>query len=183
MRVSLAWLREFVDVDVPVATLKEMLDVSGTKVEKVHRPGEGITGITVARVEEIGPHPNADNLSMVTVATGDGSQRVVCGARNFAVGDKVALAGVGATLPEMTITERKIRGEVSAGMLCSAAELGISRDHSGLLVLPEDADLGADVVRTLGLDDEIFELEITPNRPDCMSVVGVAREVAALTGG
>ncbi|HEX2196756.1 MAG TPA: phenylalanine--tRNA ligase subunit beta [Actinomycetota bacterium] len=182
MRVSLAWLREFVDVDVPVATLREMLDVSGTKVEKVHRPGEGIGGVTVAQVEQIDPHPNADNLTMVTVATGEGSQRVVCGARNFAVGDKVALARVGATLPEMTITERRIRGEVSAGMLCSAAELGISKDHSGLLVLPADAELGADVVHTLGLDDAVFELEVTPNRPDCMGVVGVAREVAALTG-
>jgi phenylalanyl-tRNA synthetase beta chain len=183
VRVSLAWLREFVDVNVPIATLKEMLDLSGTKVEKVHRPGEGITGVVVAQVQEIDPHPNADNLSMVTVSTGDGAQRVVCGARNFAVGDKVALARVGATLPELTITERKIRGEVSAGMLCSASELGVSKDHSGLLVLSADATLGDDVVRTLGLDDSIFELEITPNRPDCMSVVGVAREVAALTGG
>lgn len=182
MRVSLAWLREFVDVDVPLATLKEMLDVSGTKVEKIHRPGEGINGVVVAQVQEIDPHPNADNLSMVTVATGEGEQRVVCGAKNFAVGDKVALARVGARLPEMEITERKIRGEVSAGMLCSASELGVAKDHSGLLILPEDAALGADVVRTLGLDDAVFELELTPNRPDCMSVVGVAREVAALTG-
>ncbi|HEX2058302.1 MAG TPA: phenylalanine--tRNA ligase subunit beta [Actinomycetota bacterium] len=182
MKVSLAWLREFVDVDVPIATLKEMLDVSGTKVEKVHRPGDGIAGVVVARVDVIDPHPNADNLTMVTVSTGEGSQRVVCGARNFAIGDKVALARVGATLPEMTITERKIRGEMSAGMLCSASELGVSKDHAGLLILPADAELGADVVRTLGLDDTIFELEITPNRPDCMSVVGVAREVAALTG-
>lgn len=182
MRVSLAWLREFVDVNVPLATLKEMLDLSGTKVDKVHRPGKGIRGVVVAQVQEIDPHPNADNLSMVTVATEEGAQRVVCGARNFAVGDKVALARVGATLPEMTITERKIRGETSAGMLCSASELGVSKDHAGLLILPEDAQLGADVVKTLGLDDAIFELEITPNRPDCMSVVGVAREVAALTG-
>ncbi|HYP22633.1 MAG TPA: phenylalanine--tRNA ligase subunit beta [Actinomycetota bacterium] len=182
MRVSLAWLREFVDVDVPLNALKEMLDLSGTKVDKVHRPGEGISGVVVAQVQEIDAHPNADNLSMVTVSTHEGAQRVVCGAKNFAVGDKVALARVGATLPEMTITERKIRGEVSAGMLCSASELGVSKDHAGLLILPEDAELGQDVVRTLGLDDAIFELEITPNRPDCMSVVGVAREVAALTG-
>ncbi|HEX2294264.1 MAG TPA: phenylalanine--tRNA ligase subunit beta [Actinomycetota bacterium] len=182
MRVSLAWLREFVDVDVPIGALQDMLDLSGTKVEKIHRPGEGIEDVVVAQVQEIDPHPNADNLTMVTVSTGDGSQRVVCGARNFAVGDKVALARVGARLPGMEITERKIRGEVSAGMLCSASELGVSKDHSGLLILPEDAGLGDDVVRTLGLDDSVFELEITPNRPDCMSVVGVAREVAALTG-
>ena len=182
MRVSLGWLREFVDVDVPLATLKEMLDLSGTKVEKIHNPGEGIDGVVVAEVQEIDAHPNADNLSMVVVATDDGTQRVVCGAKNFAVGDKVALARVGARLPGMTITERRIRGETSAGMLCSAAELGVAKDASGLLILPPDAPLGEDVVRTLGLADSVFELEITPNRPDCMSVYGVAREVAALTG-
>jgi phenylalanyl-tRNA synthetase beta chain len=182
VRVSLNWLREFVDVDVPLATLKEMLDLSGTKVEKIHNPGEGIDGVIVAEVREIGAHPNADNLSMVVVSTGDGSQRVVCGAKNFAVGDKVALARVGSRLPGMTITERRIRGEVSAGMLCSASELGVAKDQSGLLILPPDAELGEDVVRTLGLADSVFELEITPNRPDCMSVYGVAREVAALTG-
>ncbi|MDQ3957561.1 MAG: phenylalanine--tRNA ligase subunit beta, partial [Actinomycetota bacterium] len=178
MRVSLSWLRDYVDVDVPVATLKEMLDLSGTKVERLHRPGEGIEGIVVAEVQEIVPHPNADNLTLVTVSTGDGSQRVVCGARNFAVGDRVPLARVGSQLPGMTITERKIRGETSAGMLCSASELGVSKDHSGILILPSDAPPGDDVVRTLGLSDTIFELEVTPNRPDCMSVVGVAREVA-----
>ncbi|MDQ4025088.1 MAG: phenylalanine--tRNA ligase subunit beta [Actinomycetota bacterium] len=182
MRVPLSWLREFVDVPVPLATLKEMLDLSGTKVEKVHNPGEGIEGVIVAEVQEIDAHPNADNLTMVVVSTGDGSQRVVCGAKNFAVGDKVALARVGATLPGMTITERRIRGETSAGMLCSASELGVAKDHAGLLILPPDAAPGEDVVRTLGLADSIFELEITPNRPDCMSVYGVAREVAALTG-
>ncbi|MDQ3916408.1 MAG: phenylalanine--tRNA ligase subunit beta [Actinomycetota bacterium] len=182
MRVSLNWLREFVDVDVPLATLKEMLDLSGTKVERIHNPAEGIEGVVVAQVQEIEAHPNADNLSMVVVSTGDGSQRVVCGARNFAVGDKVALARVGSAVPGTTITERRIRGETSAGMLCSASELGLSKDHSGLLILPPDAPLGEDVVRTLGLADSVFELEITPNRPDCMSVFGVAREVAALTG-
>ncbi|MFN2587108.1 MAG: phenylalanine--tRNA ligase subunit beta [Actinomycetota bacterium] len=182
MRVGLSWLREFVDVDVPLGTLREMLDLSGTKVERIHNPGKGIEGVVVAEVQEVDAHPNADKLSMVLVSTGDGSQRVVCGAANFSVGDKVALARVGATLPGMTITERRIRGETSAGMLCSASELGVSHDHSGLLILPPDASLGEDVVRTLGLSDSIFELEITPNRPDCMSVFGVAREVAALTG-
>ncbi len=99
MRVSLNWLKEFVDVDVPLATLKEMLDLSGTKVDKIHNPAEGIDGVLVAEVQEIGAHPNADNLSMVLVSTGDATQRVVCGAKNFGAGDKVALARVGATLP------------------------------------------------------------------------------------
>lgn len=181
MRVPLRWLEEFVAVDVPPERLAELLDLSGTKVEAVHRPSGDIAGVTVAEVQEILPHPNADNLSLVDVDSGGGdTQRVVCGAKNFAVGDRVPLAQVGARLPEMEITERKIRGEISRGMLCSAAELGVSSDAAGILVLPADAELGTDVVSLLGLDDTVFELEVTPNRPDCMSILGVAREVAAI---
>ncbi|MGH2826955.1 MAG: phenylalanine--tRNA ligase subunit beta [Actinomycetota bacterium] len=181
MKVTLNWLKEFVDIEVDTPKLVEMLDLSGTKVESVNRPGEGLSGVIVAEVLNIDKHPNADTLWLVDVRTDAGEQRIVCGVRNFAVGDRVPLARVGAQLPGMTITERKIRGETSQGMLCSGAELGVSRDHSGILVLPPDAELGADIVPTLQLDDTIFELEITLNRPDCMSVLGVAREVAALT--
>lgn len=181
MRVPLRWLEEFVAVDVPPEKLAELLDLSGTKVEAIHKPSGEISGVTVAEVLEISEHPNADNLTLVDVRADFGdTQRVVCGARNFEVGDLVPLAQVGARLPELEITERKIRGEVSRGMLCSAAELGVSSDASGILVLPSDAVLGSDVVSLLGLDDTVFELEVTPNRPDCMSVLGVAREVAVL---
>ena len=183
MRLSVNWLRDFVDVDVEVDELAHKLSFSGTKVEEIRRPGKDITGVVAAEVLEIHEHPNADNLTLVDVKRGDGgTQRVVCGARNFGVGDMVPLAQVGAELPEMTITERKIRGEVSAGMLCSAMELGISKDHSGILVLPGDVQLGEDVTKVLGLDDTILELEITPNRSDLMCVMGLAREVAALLG-
>ncbi|HJR45119.1 MAG TPA: phenylalanine--tRNA ligase subunit beta [Actinomycetota bacterium] len=183
MRVPLRWLDEFVAVDVPVEKLVELLDLSGTKVESVRRPTGAIGGVIVAEVLEISEHPNADNLTLVDVRTDFGeTQRVVCGAKNFEVGDLVPLAQVGARLPEMEITERKIRGEISRGMLCSAAELGISSDHSGILVLPSDAPLGAEVVSLLELDDTVLELEITPNRPDCMSILGVAREVSAVLG-
>jgi phenylalanyl-tRNA synthetase beta chain len=182
MRVTLNWLREFVDIDVDIKKLVELLDFSGTKVESVTTPGDDLHGVVVAEVLSIEDHPKADTLTLVDVRTTDGEQRVVCGARNFSVGDRVPLARVGARLPGMDITERKIRGEVSRGMLCSGAELGVSRDHSGILVLSPDADLGADVVPTLGLDDTQLELEITLNRPDCMSILGVAREIAALTG-
>ncbi len=128
-------------------------------------------------------HPNADTLSLVDVRWADKEeQRVVCGAKNFAVGDRVPLARVGAKLPGVEITERKIRGEVSRGMLCSGAELGVSKDQSGIMILPADTELGADVVKTLGLDDVIFDLEITPNRGDSMGLIGIAREVAALLG-
>jgi phenylalanyl-tRNA synthetase beta chain len=181
MRVSLGWLREHVDIELDPEELAHRLDMSGTKVEALHRPGEGIQGVVVAEVLAIEPHPNADTLSMVEVNQGGEQHRVVCGAKNFSVGDRVPLALVGSKLPGLTITERKIRGEVSRGMLCSGSELGISKDHSGILVLQPDAPLGQDVVELLHLDDVILELEITPNRPDCMSVHGVAREVAAIT--
>ena len=183
MRVPLKWLEQFVAIDVPVEKLVELLDLSGTKVESARRPSGATRGVVVAEVLEISEHPNADNLTLVDVRTDFGeTQRVVCGARNFAAGDLVPLAQVGAQLPEMEITERKIRGETSRGMLCSAAELGVSSDHSGILVLPTDAPLGADVVSLLGLDDTVLELEITPNRPDCMSIYGMAREVSAILG-
>jgi phenylalanyl-tRNA synthetase beta chain len=184
MRVPLRWLRELTDVDAPPEKLAGLLDLSGTKVEAVHRPHGEVSGVVVAEVLGIRPHPNADNLTLVEVTPGRGEvQEVVCGARNFAVGDRVPLATVGAKLPDLAVTERKIRGIVSRGMLCSAAELGVSRDHSGILVLPDDAELGRDAVETLGLDDVVLELEITPNRPDCMGMIGVGREVAALLGG
>lgn len=182
MRVSLKWLEEYVRVDVPVPKLVELLDQSGTKVENILEPGKALEGVFVAEVVGISEHPNADNLTLVDVRIEGGEERVVCGAKNFAVGDKVPYARVGARLPELEITERKIRGEVSRGMLCSAAELGVSKDHSGILVLTPDAPVGSDVIALLGLDDVILELEITPNRPDCMGMIGIAREVAALVG-
>ncbi|MDQ3619553.1 MAG: phenylalanine--tRNA ligase subunit beta [Actinomycetota bacterium] len=183
MRVGLNWLREFVDIEIEVEELVTRLSMSGTKVETVHAPGQDIEGVVVAEVLAISEHPNADTLTLVDVRTGDGNeQRVVCGARNFGVGDRVPLAQVGARLPGMKVAERKIRGEVSRGMLCSAAELELSKDHSGIYVLGTDAPLGEDIVALLELDDPIIELELTPNRPDCMGMVGVAREVAALTG-
>lgn len=182
MRVSLRWLEDYVRVDVPVPKLVELMDLSGTKVEAILEPGKALDGIVVADVLAITEHPNADNLTLVDIDVAGTQERVVCGARNFAVGDKVPYAQVGAKLPELEITERKIRGEVSRGMLCSASELGVSKDHSGILVLPPDSPSGADVVGLLGLDDTVLDLEITPNRPDCMGMIGVAREVAALLG-
>lgn len=185
MRVPLSWLREYVDLpsEIDIADLTQRLDMSGTKVEEVHGLSPEVEGIVVAEVLTISSHPNADTLSLVEVETGDGdSQTVVCGAKNFSVGDRVPLARVGARLPGMEITERKIRGQVSRGMLCSASELGISKDHAGILVLQPDSPLGEDVASHLGLGEPVIELEITPNRPDCMSLIGVAREIGALYG-
>jgi phenylalanyl-tRNA synthetase beta chain len=183
MKISLNWLSDYVELDVATNKLVELLDLSGTKVDAVDTPGRSITGVVVAEVVSMRPHPNADNLRMVEVMLdGDRAEEVVCGASNFSPGDRVPLATVGARLPELEVGERKIRGEISRGMLCSGMELGVSKDHTGILVLPPDAPLGEDVVSTLGLDDTILDLGITPNRPDCMSHVGMAREVAALLG-
>lgn len=181
MKFSLNWLREFVDVDVPIDRFAHLLSHSGTKVESVYQPGNEIRGVIVGEVLEVKDHPNAEKLTLVDVRTPSGEQRVVCGARNLGVGDRVPLATVGAVLPGgFKITERRIRGEVSYGMLCSAMELGVAGDHSGILVLPPDSELGQDVVTTLGLDDAIFDVEVTPNRGDCMGMIGIAREAAAL---
>ena len=182
MRVSLSWLEDYVTVDVPVAELVERLNLSGTKVEAVHEPADELDGVVVAEVAGVRPHPSADGLVLVEARLPEGTQPVVVGVRNFSVGDRVPLATVGARLGELRIGEREIRGQLSRGMLCSAAELGVSKDHSGILVLAPDAPLGESVVPLLGLDDTIIELEITPNRPDCMGMIGIAREVAALLG-
>jgi phenylalanyl-tRNA synthetase beta chain len=183
VKASVKWLKEFVDFDVTVEELADKLSASGTKVEGVERPAGTIEGVVVAEVLDITDHPNADKLTLVEVSTAPGSsQQVVCGARNFAVGDRVPLAGVGARLAGGTIDARTIRGVVSDGMLCSGAELGVSKDHSGILVLPVDAEPGSDVTAVLGLDDVILDLEVTPNRGDCMGMIGLAREVAALVG-
>ncbi|MDQ4096241.1 MAG: phenylalanine--tRNA ligase subunit beta, partial [Actinomycetota bacterium] len=183
MKVNVRWLNDYVHVDVPVKKLAELLSMSGLKVEGVHKREGELEGVVVAEVLDVAPHPNADTLTLVDVSTGNGeAQRVVCGARNYVVGDRVPLATVGARLGDMKISERKIRGETSAGMLCSPAELDISREHSGIFIMPSDSPLGADVRELLDLDAAILDLEVTPNRPDCMGMIGVAREVSALLG-
>ena len=182
MKVSLGWLRDFVEVDVDVGKLAELLSFSGMKVESITE-GRDVSGVVVAEVVSVIDHPHADKLTLVEVTTsGSSSQRVVCGARNIGPGDRVPLATSGARVGGMTIERRKIRGEVSDGMLCSAAELELSDDHSGILILPPDTELGADVGVVLGLDDTVLELEVTPNRADCMGLIGIAREVGALLG-
>jgi phenylalanyl-tRNA synthetase beta chain len=181
MKVPLSWLREYVDFDEDYSVLADGLTSLGLKVEGVDRPGESIEKVVVGKVLEIKDHPRADQLILVDVDVGSESLHIVCGARNFAVGDLVPVALVGASLPDGRIERATKRGEVSEGMLCSPRELRVSEDHSGILVLPSDSEVGADVRPILGLDDVVLDLEITPNRPDAMSLLGVAREVVALT--
>lgn len=183
MRVPLSWLRELVPVEASPEDLAERLSLGGLAVEEVLRTGAGIDGVVVGEVVSVRDHPDADNLVLVVVDTGSGRRDIVCGARNFSAGDRVPVAAPGAKLPGGTeIGRRTVRGQTSDGMLCSARELELSDDHSGILVLAADAPLGADVRTALGLDDVVLHLDVTPNRPDALSIVGVAREVAALYG-
>lgn len=183
MRVSLRWLQDYVDVAESPQGLAHRLTMGGLEVSSVTAVGEGISDVVIGQVLERGPHPGADRLSLCRVTDGSETYDIVCGATNMKAGDRVALARVGARLPGgLKIQKAKIRGQVSWGMMCSEQELGLSEDHSGIMILPADAPLGARLAEVLGLPDGILEVEITPNRPDCLSVVGVAREVAALTG-
>ncbi len=184
MRVSLTWLRDLVTVELPTAELCDRLDMTGTKVEAVHTLGAALEGVVVGQVLTREQHPDADKLSYCSVDIGAAEPlKIVCGASNFSAGDKVPVACVGATLPGgMTIKRAKLRGLESQGMMCSATELEVGGDASGLLILPADAPVGMPFAEYHGLSDTVLELEVTPNRPDCLSMVGVAREVAAITG-
>ena len=167
--------------------LAHKLTMAGIEVGDVEEVGEAWEGVCVGRVREVNKHPNADRLSLCTVDLPDETFEVICGAPNVAAGQNIAFARVGAELYDghsgkpVKLKAAKIRGVVSNGMICSEKELGMSEEHEGILVLPEDAPPGMPLLEYLG--DSILELELTPNRPDCLSMIGVAQEVAALTGG
>ena len=184
MRVSMKWLKELVPVELEPRELAERLDMTGTAVEAIHVEGEALDGVVIGLIAEKVKHPEADKLWVTTVDVGDGEPRtIVCGAQNFEAGDKVPVALVGAVLPGgFEIKKAKLRGVVSEGMNCSARELGIGTDHEGIMVLPEDAPVGAAFAQWHGAADTVLELEVTPNRPDCLSMTGVAREVGAVIG-
>ncbi|MDZ4827536.1 MAG: phenylalanine--tRNA ligase subunit beta [Actinomycetota bacterium] len=180
MRAPLSWIREFAPIEAAPADIADALNQLGLEVEAIDEPGRDINGVVVARILAIVPHPDADKIRLADVDYGDGRLRVVCGAPNIEPGMVVPFARVGAVLPgDFKIEKRKIRGVVSEGMLCSGRELGLSDDHAGILELDANTALGTDVREALGLDDIVFDLSITPNRPDAMGVIGVARELAA----
>ena len=181
MKVSLRWLADYIELPTQDAgELKRVLDAIGHKVESVDQIDPEWTDVLVARVDRIRPHPNADKVRLCTVTTGRDQIEVVCGAWNFDEGAKVAFALPGAVLPGgMEIGRRQIRGIESAGMILSERELGLGDDHAGILVLDPDAPIGVDFIELVALPDVIFDLEITSNRPDAMSMVGIARELSA----
>jgi phenylalanyl-tRNA synthetase beta chain len=182
MKISEHWLREWVAPSLTTEQLVAQLTMAGLEVGAVAPAAAPFSGIVVGEVLAIGPHPNADRLRVCEVNAGAGAAlTIVCGAANVRAGMKVPLARDGAVLPDGTrIGASKLRGVASAGMLCSARELGLAEQSDGLLEFPHDALPGMDVRRLLDLDDAILEIELTPNRGDCLSVVGIAREVAAL---
>jgi len=186
MKVSLKWLQEYVDIGLPTADLANRLTMAGTEVKVWQVIGGNWENIVVGQIAAINPHPSADRLTLPTIDLGTEQQTVVCGAPNLRLGDKVAFARVGAQLIDghsgqvFRLKSAEIRGVVSNGMVCSEKELGISDSHEGITVLPAEAPVGTPLADYMG--DVIFDLDITPNRPDCLSVIGIAREVAALTG-
>ncbi|MFN2606969.1 MAG: phenylalanine--tRNA ligase subunit beta [Acidimicrobiales bacterium] len=185
MRAPLSWLREFAPFEGDPADLASTLSQLGLVVEGVQQVGEGLDRVVVARVMATAAHPGADRVQLATVDAGDGAPRqIVCGAFNFAPGDLVPLALPGTRLPGgVEIGRRKVRGRWSEGMLCSGRELGLTDDHAGILILPPAASPGATVAEALGVGvDVVFDLDVTPNRPDALCVAGVARDLAARLG-
>ncbi len=183
MRVPLSWLAEHVEVGVSATTLADRLTAAGLEIETVDRVGEDIAGIVTARVLEVGRHPDADRLALVRIDAGGDERSVVCGAHNYAPGDVVAWAAPGAKLPGgVDIGRKQVRGVTSDGMLASARELGVLDDHSGILVLPPDTPVGADLVEAAGMRDAVLDIKTYPNRGDTLSIRGVAREAALVLG-
>ncbi|OHC70883.1 MAG: phenylalanine--tRNA ligase subunit beta [Rhodocyclales bacterium GWA2_65_20] len=187
MQFPESWLRALVTPPLSTAELCHLLTMAGLEVEETKAVAPPFAGIVVARVLAVEKHPDADKLKLCQVQVSemsgeDGVLQIVCGAPNVAAGMVVPCALVGAKLPGMEIKRAKVRGVESFGMLCSARELGLSEDHGGLLPLPGDAPIGQDVRAYLNLDDTLITLKLTPNRADCLSLTGIAREVAALTG-
>jgi phenylalanyl-tRNA synthetase beta chain len=190
MQFPESWLRTFVDPQLTTDELSHALTMAGLEVEDLRPAAPPTSKIVVGQVLEVVKHPDADKLNVCQVDAGTGATlNIVCGAPNVAPGIKVPVALVGAQLPPaeegaapFAIRLSKLRGVESQGMLCSARELKLSEDHSGLMILPEDTPIGQDIRATLNLDDTVFEIKLTPNKADCLSVFGVARETSAITG-
>ena len=186
MKVPLNWLKDYVDVTLPPAELAEKLTMAGFEVSEIITTGGSWDNIIIGQITAVEPHPNADRLRLATVNLGTEKETVVCGAPNLNTGDKIAFASVGARLINPyngeveELKTAKIRGVASSGMICSEKELGISDSHEGIMVLAAEAVIGTPLADHMG--DTVLDIDVTANRPDCLSVVGIAHEVAALSG-
>lgn len=180
MKASVNWIREFVKVDADAQTIADRLTRAGLEIEGIHAQGQGLEKVVTALLLKVDKHPQADRLTLCEVRTGEQVHQIVCGAKNHQAGDKVALALPGARLPNgMEIQETVIRKVKSGGMLCSEKELGFVAESEGILILPPETPEGIPLAEALGLNDTIFEVNVTPNRGDCLSMKGLSREVAA----
>src|SRR4030042_2756809 len=186
MKVSLKWLKDYVDIKLASKELAERLSMAGLEVKGIETMGGTWDNVVIGEVIALNPHPNADRLKLATVDLGTEQVTTVCGAPNIDLGQRVAFANVGARLVDahtgeaVVLKPAKIRGVASEGMVCSEKELGISESHEGILVLPPEAPIGTPLRAYLG--DVVLDVDVTPNRPDCLSAIGIAREIAALTG-
>jgi len=184
MLVSLKWLKDYIDIELTAEELAHRLTMSGLEVDEIKIVRPQFSGVVVAKILSVAPHPSADRLSLCTISDGEQNYPVVCGAKNIAAGDVVPLAKVGAVIPGgYTIKSSVLRGEKSDGMLCSESELEIGDDESGIMHLPADLPLGMPLEKALSIEDTVLDVNVTPNRSDCLSMIGMAREVAAMTGG
>ncbi|MGI5891745.1 MAG: phenylalanine--tRNA ligase subunit beta [Bacillota bacterium] len=183
MRVSYKWLQDYLDLEISPEELAKKLTMAGIEVDEIAYIGEDVSGVVVAKVVKKEPHPTSKKLSICQVDTGSTPFTVVCGAPNVEAGQKVAVALPGAELPGgIKIEQAIVAGVESSGMICSGAELGINEyDKDGIMVLPDDLPLGSDIIEALGVKDSVLVLELTPNRSDCLGMINVAREVAAVT--
>lgn len=180
MLISLNWLKQYIDIKENIEELSNALTMIGQEVENIEVQGKHLDNVVVGKIVEYDKHPNSDKLTLVKVDVADEILQIVCGAPNHKLGDKVAVAKIGAVLDgDFKIKKSKIRDVESYGMLCSEVELGIGSNKDGIIIFPEDAPIGKAIKDYLALDDVVFELEITPNRPDCLSYIGIAREIAA----
>ena len=182
MKFTLDWLKEYIDVDMEVETLAARLTMLGLEVDNVEQLYQDLGPVKVARITDVRPHPDADRLTLCDVSVGPDSYQVVCGAPNAKPGLLTPIALPGTSLASgMTVKKAKIRGQESIGMLCSERDLGISEDHTGIMELDPSVNDGQSLIEALSLDDTLIEVDLTPNRPDCTSVIGIAREVAGFT--
>src|SRR5437763_4628488 len=181
MKFSLSWLKDHLDTDASAEALADKLTNIGLEVEELSNPGDALAPFRVARVLTAEKHPQADKLQVLTVDAGAGAVQVVCGAPNARAGSVGVFGAPGTYIPgsDMTLKVAAIRGVESHGMMCSARELELGDDHSGIIELPEDAPVGAAFTRYAGLDNPVFDVNVTPNRQDCMGVRGIARDLAA----
>ncbi|MEO8559653.1 MAG: YtpR family tRNA-binding protein, partial [Rhodospirillales bacterium] len=181
MKFTLSWLKDHLTTDAPAAKIVETLTMLGLEVEQMVDAAAALDGFVVGYVESAEQHPNADRLRVCMVNTGTQVFQVVCGAPNARAGMKGVFAPVGSVIPDgaMVLKASKIRGVDSNGMLCSARELKLGEDHSGIIDLPDDTKMGTPAAQVLGIDDPLFEIKVTPNRGDCLGVEGIARDLAA----